>query len=352
MGTLAAKLESLLSQSPIPVEDILNQLSEAARNGDPTDFPAMVRLSRMTRLFEETLAIPAVAAMPAWGAIGIAELTAITRSGFYSNDAQQILVSIASGMAASDIRQIAVPDQWFQRCWTTLPAGTIASAKKALAAIVLSAKTDETLFEHLIENELHSRRFRGGRADANKNFLFRLFQARSLSLNQEIIDELNLLISEAPQREETLHRFLRDHSILLDPLATKVHNKPKFGSEYVPDFVIRRLDDEYVIVELEKASDKLFTKKGNIHGDLAEPLRQIRDFQDWVEENAEYARKKLPGIKRPHGLIVIGKNESLGENGRNFLARENIQRRGDVHIQTYDDLLNRANRIYQNLLIE
>jgi hypothetical protein len=138
----------------------------------------------------------------------------------------------------------------------------------------------------------------------------------------------------------------------LDPLATKVYSKVPFGSDYIPDFVVRRLDDEYLVVEIEKTSDRLFTQEGNIHHELAEPLRQIRDFQSWVDDHGAYARSKYPGIKRPYGVIVIGKDELLGTGGRNILMRENLQRRAEVQILTYDDLLNRATRIYENLLAD
>jgi hypothetical protein len=250
MGALSSQVQALLSQRPIPIDAFLDRLAAAARLGDPEDFPEIALLSRMEEPCDEYLAFPAIASMPAWGLLGIKELVAIVRGRKYSNYAQEILVGIGAGIPATEIRLVFTPESWSADCWGSLPEETVVAAKKALSELVLSARTDTSLFDRLIQNELHQRVFRLASSAPRDRVFFRLFGARTLSLNQEILNEFASLLSQGPRREQALHKYIEANPIFLDPLATKVDSKVEFGSDYIPDFVIRRLDDEYLVVEI------------------------------------------------------------------------------------------------------
>ena len=49
--------------------------------------------------------------------------------------------------------------------------------------------------------------------------------------------------------EETVAIYV---PVLIDPLAAKVIDRQRLGLELTTDFVVRRLDNEYLLVEIEK----------------------------------------------------------------------------------------------------
>ncbi len=93
----------------------------------------------------------------------------------------------------------------------------------------------------------------------------------------------------------------------------------------------------------------LYTKGGNPSSHLVHAEQQVLDWLAWTEANAEYARKKLPGLKNPIGYIVIGRDSSLSSSSRDKLNRRNAALRGTMVIMTYDDLVRRAEAILKIL---
>ncbi len=65
--TLIAELDELLDQRPIPVREAHARIAAAARRRAPEDLDTIVHVSKMKDLYDEVLAIPALAALPAWG---------------------------------------------------------------------------------------------------------------------------------------------------------------------------------------------------------------------------------------------------------------------------------------------
>ncbi len=103
-------------------------------------------------------------------------------------------------------------------------------------------------------------------------------------------------------------------------------------------------------MEIEKSSDKIFTKEGQFTAAVTKALSQVRDFQAWIAENIAYAQKKLPGIRRPEGLVVIGRNTEFEPIDTKRLSEENYSRRGHAKVITYDELLSQAHAVHQNLI--
>jgi hypothetical protein len=58
---------------------------------------------------------------------------------------------------------------------------------------------------------------------------------------------------------------------------------------------------------------------------------------------------KLPGIRHPEGLVVIGRRASLTPLMAQRLS-ENFSRRGHIKVVTYDDLLSQAHSSYRNTI--
>ena len=121
------------------------------------------------------------------------------------------------------------------------------------------------------------------------------------------------------------------------------------GSEYVTDFIIQKADSSYIVVEIEKASNKLYTINGDQTKELRHAIRQIEDWQRWIHENISYARKKLKGITNPKGLILIGNSRTLNDDDLKRLSYSNSNTRRSYEIITYDDLIEKGKLLIKNL---
>ena len=109
----------------------------------------------------------------------------------------------------------------------------------------------------------------------------------------------------------------------------------------------------WTLVELERADVPLFTKAANPSRHLTHALRQVLNWQAWVCDYQEYARKQLmhllddhplqwkwPGsFRRPcNGLIVIGRRSGLTAD-TNRLRAQMCTQNPSLEIITYDRLL-------------
>lgn len=150
-------------------------------------------------------------------------------------------------------------------------------------------------------------------------------------------------------KEEVYQRFLASNPVLLDPLARRVIPKHQLGREFVTDFVVEKLTGEYVLVEIEKPSDSIFTRKSNFHSRFVHAYGQVLDFQEWSESNISYAQKHLPGITSPAGLLIIGRRQPLTDAQVRKLARFNTTHAGRVTVLCFDDVLDAGNRLYNNM---
>lgn len=164
---------------------------------------------------------------------------------------------------------------------------------------------------------------------------------------KEIIEKFEDLLNKA-KYEEDLQKFLSTHPVILSPTALKVLSKHELGSEYIPDFVICEIENEYIFVEIEAPSKKLFNKNGDPSAFLTHAQRQVEDWREWIQENITYARNNLPGITDPNCWIIIGRDTALLPRDRKALDRKNKEL-PHITILTFDDLLKKARCHLDNL---
>jgi hypothetical protein len=151
--------------------------------------------------------------------------------------------------------------------------------------------------------------------------------------------------------EEPLHQFIRQHPQLLSPVHTHVWSKLPLGSR-VTDFVFKEPPTDYLLVELEKASHRLFREDGQQKQELVHAIDQVLDWRRYIEDHLSYVQRELglQGISSsPRALIVIGRRASLTpENQRKLVTIENATPR--LRILTYDDVLTTARSAAENML--
>jgi len=180
--------------------------------------------------------------------------------------------------------------------------------------------------------------------------LWDVFLGGHLRINRRVIEAYETLLGEQ-HSEERYQSFLRDHPVLLDPLAAHVIPKQRLGVEHVTDFVVKRFDGAYLVVEIEKPQDRLFIRKGDFSREFTHAYGQIIDFLTWIEDHKEYAENLMPGIAAPTGLLVMGSSASLSTRESEKLAWLN-RNSAAVTVMTFDQIGEKARQLYSNIRIE
>lgn len=119
--------------------------------------------------------------------------------------------------------------------------------------------------------------------------------------------------------------------------------------DLVTDYVLRRRDDRYLVVEIERPSTKLFTNAGEFSAAFTHAYGQILGFQAWVTDNLAYAQSKMPGISDPKGILVIGMRSRLAPDEQRKLRFWNAMHEHYALTLCFDDLSAQAQTLSDNL---
>jgi Domain of unknown function (DUF4263) len=215
---------------------------------------------------------------------------------------------------------------------------------------VSRSQSDEHLFDVLVQfmNTANMMAFPGPlSADQLRKSVFRIISDASLKITKRLLDEYENLLSTG-LNEEAYQKFLKANPVLLDPLASHVIAKQALGVEFKTDYVVRRLDNQYFAVEIEKPQDRLFTNADDFSAPFSHAFGQVIDFLEWVDRHAEYARHQMPGISSPRGMLVMGMRAALSDSQAAKLKRLSINT-PHIDILTFDDLLTRGRTFYNNI---
>lgn len=165
-----------------------------------------------------------------------------------------------------------------------------------------------------------------------------------------LLDEYAAILGTDPV-EEVLQEFLAKNPALLSPTHKRVWLKVPFGDK-VSDFVFHDANGDYLLVEIERPSKKLFTKRGDTSSHLSHAQNQITDWKRYIEDNLKTVQVELglEGISpNPKSLIVMGRSSAVPEKG----SRKLVTMRSDnprQNIMTYDDVLENAKAAVENIL--
>jgi hypothetical protein len=183
--------------------------------------------------------------------------------------------------------------------------------------------------------------------------------------------ELDALFQkDAPEAE--LQQCIEKHEIVWRFVTANkpvVVSKFRLADAFVPDFLVfgsrhwcqSQLPTAH-FVELERASQPLFTKAGDPSSFLVHALRQVRDWKHWVTQNRSFVRDRLVAALAasagkdeagsspaaayaglPQGfldryVVVIGRRASMTPDDRVRLQQMNEETE-EIQIVTYDMLL-------------
>lgn len=163
-----------------------------------------------------------------------------------------------------------------------------------------------------------------------------------------LLDEFEGLLGG---NEGDLQAFLTANPALLSPTHVKAWPKVPLGGR-VTDFILRDATGDFLLVELEAPTRRLFRNDGQQHEDLTHAVDQVTNWIRYLEDNLSTVQREigLSGISTsPQSLIVIGRSTSLTEPDRRKLKTiQNMVPK--LQILTYDQLLATAEAAISNLL--
>lgn len=191
-------------------------------------------------------------------------------------------------------------------------------------------------------------------------------------ITHEQLTELGELV-ESRSGEKQIDRFIRDNpSVLTAALkfASTGHHgtwilsqqmiRPKLGTVkpgLIPDFIIGGKSSdgfEWWVVELKGADAKLFTRKGGKlcpSHTLNKGICQLLTYIDYCDESQSILREqfRLTDFRQPNGLIIIGREEELDNDGQKRKLKSAWNKINATHleIRTFDALLRVAGELYQ-----
>lgn len=289
---------------------------------------------------------PAYAALMAWGAEGMALMVgiALMHPTVKSKSAALTLFSIA----ALDGRISATP-------MTMLPPSIqkAANAKadlrvlrsdasQALRTLILSLPTDDLMIP-LSQSIMHLM----DRQDAVETLVAAL-GVKWLRFGPPVLDQYRRLIAESPDDEPAFQGFFCRYPQLLDPMAVQVWSQPDFHGALEPDFVVRRADDSYLVVEIECPGKLLMTKGAQLSADATHAENQAVEYESFLSERVPEARAHFPKYRRADCLVIIGTEAGLDHAQSEALERAK-QRRQNVRIAGFDWLEARARTLIENV---
>ena len=159
------------------------------------------------------------------------------------------------------------------------------------------------------------------------------------------IKEFESLIKKS-KKEKELQKFLTNHPWLLG--LEYENSKPQKiapGQRY--DFYVEKYDGYADIVEIKKANDELFDKKGRITPVFSKAIQQIIDYIDnalYYGDSKKLSEKMKFNFLKPKGILIIGRRNSNIERIKNLGYYFH-----NIEILTYDDVLNRGNTILNHI---
>lgn len=218
-------------------------------------------------------------------------------------------------------------------------------------------KADELLKKTILAHDLEEEslwqlgslfRFHRGDDTTRIKKVLSAISLRWLAVGQPVIDKYNALTQTHADDETAFQTFFEENPLLLDPLAIKVWSKPDFHGKKEPDFLIKRADNSYVIIEIETPAKQLVTRDGQIGARVTQAVTQAMEYRTFLLERYQQAQATFSDFSPPEALVIIGLESSLSEVDRKVLRREN-EHRAHIRIVGFDSLSSRMAAITKNL---
>ena len=302
------------------------------------------------RAINLTIKAPAAYCLLAWGDLGLRTLVATAQPNLSSNNVSlviRLLAHIAGGQDPTAIPSF-LPDALLSEAvigaagdWKVLES----AAQKHLTELILSIDDDSSAAISAGVSLLTI-------AVANPNaigHLSRAWASRWIAVGPTVLDAYEDLMVRTIDDERAYQSFFENHPLLLDPRAFEVWAQPDFHGKLEPDFVIRRHDNSYVVVEIETPAKPLVTLRNQLSHHATHAVSQTLQYQEFLQTRLTEASKEFPEITQPTGLVVVGVESSLNHEQKAALRLENLSR-SNIKIVGFDRLLATARAVTKNVI--
>lgn len=187
-----------------------------------------------------------------------------------------------------------------------------------------------------------------------------------MRIEDDLIEQYKSVINNKNNTENQIQTFLEENTIFIPMPFLLNHylhmnciiSKFKLGNEFITDFAyLTKCSDywEFVLVELEDAKKKIFTKeKENIyfHSDFNHAYDQITSWKAYVSKYKEIILHQIDKIRVPLNensvrfkyIIVIGRNDEK-DNSEKRRAMFAEKSNNDIRVMTYDSLVSHCQSI-------
>ena len=234
-----------------------------------------------------------------------------------------------------------MPEQVYAREWPNDPCEL---AKQVLREIILSLSMDDLL----APVGLVIRDFTPSYLSDTIGVLISTLSLKWLRFGPPTLMKYQEMLVTQPRSEPAFQAFFVEHPQFLDPMAVQVWSQPDFHGALEPDFVIRRADDSYLIVEIECPSKMIITKGNQLSRDALHAENQATAYATFLSERLLEARSHFPHFRDPDCLAIIGMEGSLNPTQMLALRRTNASRH-KLRTVGFDWLAERAQTILSNI---
>ena len=334
-------------------EGLIEILRDCVADGSISALAAIQRLAEHvdggTYSFE--LTAPSAYAMCCWGPIGLdAFIEIATRVPSIKNVSLclQLLAGLAAGRVSARIQGI-VGDKSLLSAIGSAMAGDERlqrAARQRLHAFILAMPTDARAVE-TVGRQLSFLFDDDDLASARE--LFAALASRWLVVGTPTLTRYEELITTASNDEPSFQRFFEDTPQVLDPMAVSIWARPDLLGAKEPDFVLRRADDTYLVIEIETPAKPLVTLSKQVSAEVTHAVAQATDYRDFLLEHLDAARRQFPNFRDPDCLVVVGLERELTPEQSAVLARANSSYRV-LRVVGFDWIGRRAKTITNNIL--
>ena len=231
------------------------------------------------------LKAPAAVCLIRWGQQGLDALVeAAYRTGTTKNNSLtvEILASLASQAELPELAKRRLDESLLAFLGDSVSDWRLLSAiaRKKLQAFILSFDDDDDVCLTVGLQLLQAPALLGGSPVARE--LFQALASRWLAVSQPVLSSYGKLLAGSPDDESAFQSFFERHPQLLDPLVAEVWSQPDLHGAKEPDFIIRRNDDTYVVVEIETPAKLLITEAGKLSAEATHAVTQALDYAEFL----------------------------------------------------------------------
>jgi hypothetical protein len=173
-----------------------------------------------------------------------------------------------------------------------------------------------------------------------------------LEIYEKSVEDYANLINKHDVEEPALQIFFEKNAILINQMLKQIIPKKSFGGECFPDFIAVLHNGTHFLIEIEKPSNKIYTKRGHPTAKFAQAEQQVRDYLQWANREQDYLRRRgLPNIsvENTKGILIIGMRKNLTSKEKEKLAQQNFSSRSSHEIKTFDDILEENLQIIRSI---